>query len=151
MKAFAKKTKMTRIQEILLLMTLGMSLGLAVSSVAAAADFDGSTDLLCVPTDAIQCEGAGNCNRVTVEEIRLPRFVNVEFKKKRLRGTVLGGEEQTTAIDNIQNSPGGRTILQGAQNGLGWSITIEPVTGDMTQAIAGDDIGYIMFGVCTAP
>jgi hypothetical protein len=147
MKTFARETNMTHIKEILFC----MSVGLAVASTAAAGDFDGSRDLLCVPTDAIQCEGAGNCNRVAVEEINLPRFVNVEFKKKQLRGTVLGGEEQTTAINSIQNTPGGRTILQGAQNDLGWSMTIDPATGDMSHAIAGDDIGYIMFGVCTAP
>jgi hypothetical protein len=87
---------------------------------------------------------------VAVEEINLPRFVNVEFKQKRLRGTVLGGEEQTTEIQNVQN-PGGRVILQGAENGRGWSMTIDPITGDMSVAIAGDDIGFILFGVCTVP
>ena len=137
---------MTRINEILLFMILG----LAVSSAAAAADFDGSRNLLCVATDATQCEGAGDCGRVAVEEINLPRFVNVEFKQKRLRGTMLGGEEQTTEIQNVQN-PGGRVILQGAENGRGWSMTIDPITGDMSVAIAGDDIGFILFGVCTVP
>ncbi len=136
---------MTRIKKILLC----MSLGLAVSSAAAAADFDGSRNLLCVPTDATQCEGAGDCDRVAVEEVNLPRFVNIEFKHKRLRGTVLGGEEQTTAIQNVQKNPSGRTILQGAENGRGWSMTIDEATGDMSAAIAGDDIGFVLFGVCT--
>ena len=145
MTAFARGTNMNRIKRIL----LSISLGLAISSTAAAADFDGSRNLLCVPTDATQCEGAGDCDRVAVEEINLPRFINVEFKKKRLRGTMLGGEEQTTAIQNIQN-PGARTILQGAENGRGWSMTIDHVTGDMSAAIVGDDIGFILFGVCTA-
>jgi hypothetical protein len=94
--------------------------------------------------------GAGNCERVAVEEINIPRFLNVEFKKKQLRGTVLGGEEETTQIQNIQNV-NGRTVLQGAENGRGWSMTIDPTTGDMSVAIAGDDIGFILFGVCTVP
>ncbi len=147
MMAFARATIMTRIKGIL----LSTGLGLAVSSVASAVDFDGSRDLLCVPTDATQCEGAGDCDRVAVEEINLPRFVNVDFKKKQLRGTMLGGEEQTTAIQNVQNPADGRTILQGAENGRGWSMTIDHVTGDMSVAIAGDDIGFILFGVCTVP
>ncbi len=134
---------MTRIKGIL----LSTGLGLAVSSVAAAADFDGSRNLLCVPTDATQCEGAGDCDRVAVEEISLPRFVNVEFKQKRLRGTVLGGEEETTKVQNIQHV-NGRTVLQGAEHGRGWSMTIDQDTGDMTAAIAGDDLGFILFGVC---
>ncbi len=137
---------MTSIKGIL----LSVGLGLAAASLAAAADFDGSRDLLCVPTDATQCEGAGDCDRVAVEEISLPRFVNVEFKQKRLRGTVLGGEEQVTLIQNI-HSAGDRIVLQGAENGRGWSMTIDQTTGDMSVAIAGDDIGFILFGVCTVP
>ena len=136
---------MNRIKRIL----LSISLGLAISSAAAAADFDGSRNLLCVPTDAIQCEGAGYCGRVAVEEVSFPRFMHIEFKQNRLRGTVLGGEEQTTAIQNVQNL-GGRTLLQGAEGGRGWSMTIDHATGDMSAAIVGDDIGYILFGVCTA-
>jgi hypothetical protein len=147
MMAFAKETSMTRINQILLFMISSM----AVSSVAVAADFDGSRNLLCVPTDATQCEGAGECDRVAVEEINLPRFVKVDFKKKLLRGTMLGGEEQTTAIQNLLTPADGRTILQGAENGRGWSMTIDPITGDMSVAIAGDDIGVILFGVCTIP
>ena len=147
MMAFARGTNMGSIKRIL----LSVSLGLTASSLAAAADFDGSRNLLCVPTDAIQCEGAGDCKRVAVEEVNLPRFVNVEFKKKRLRGTILGGEEQTTAIQNVQTPADGRTILQGAENGRGWTMTIDPATGDMSVAIAGDDIGFILFGVCTVP
>ena len=138
---------MTSIKRIL----LSVSLGLTASSLAAAAEVDGSRDVLCVPTDAIQCEGAGDCERVAVEEINLPRFVNVEFKQKQLRGTLLGGEEQTTAIQNVLTPPDGRTILQGAENGQGWTMTIDPTTGDMSVAIAGDDIGFILFGVCTVP
>jgi hypothetical protein len=116
---------MNRIKRIL----LSISLGLAISSTAAAADFDGSRNLL---------------------EVSFPRFMHIEFKQKRLRGTVLGGEEQTTAIQNVQNL-GGRTLLQGAENGRGWSMTIDQATGDMSAAIVGDDIGFILFGVCTVP
>ncbi len=130
---------------------LSMSLGLAVSSAAAAGNFDGSRNLLCVPTDATQCEGAGDCDRVAVEEINLPRFVNVEFTKKRLRGTLLGGEEQTTAIQNVQTLGGHTTLLQGSENGRGWSLSIDQTTGDMSVAIAGDDIAFVLFGVCTLP
>ncbi len=146
MMALARCTNMTSIKGIL----LSVGLGVAASSLAAAADFDGSRDLLCVPTNAIQCEGAGDCDRVAVEEVNVPRFINVEFKQKRLRGTVLGAEEQTTAIQNVENATG-RTILQSAENGRGWTMTIDPATGDMSVAIAGDDIGFILFGVCTVP
>ena len=129
---------------------LAVCLDLAAPGLAGAADFDGSRDLLCVPTDAIQCEGAGECARTEVEALNVPKFVHVEFKAKRLRGTrELSGSEEATAIQNVQKLEG-QTVIQGAENGRGWSIVIDAQTGDMSAAIAGDDIGFVIFGVCEA-
>ena len=112
-----------------------------------AADFDGSKKLLCVPTDATECSGAGECNRVTVEEMNIPKWITVDFKKKELSGTDSDGEAETTAIENVRVAEG-RTVLQGSENGRGWSVTINQVTGDMTAAIAGEGTGFVLFGVC---
>jgi len=123
---------------VLLVVPLGASL---------AADFDGSKQLLCVPTDASECSGAGECSRVTVEEINIPKWITVDFKKKALSGTDSDGEAETTAIENVRITEG-RTILQGSENGRGWSVTIDQATGDMTAAIAGEGTGFVLFGVC---
>ncbi len=129
---------------------LTICLGVAAPGLAGAADFEGSHDRLCVPTDAIQCEGAGECARTEVEALNIPKFVHVEFKAKRLRGTrELSGSEETTAIQNVQKLEG-QTVIQGAENGRGWSIVIDGQTGDMSVAIAGDDVGFVLFGVCRA-
>ncbi len=129
---------------------LTICLGVGAPGLAGAADFDGSHDLLCVPTDAIQCEGAGECSRTEVEALNIPKFVQVEFKAKRLRGTrELSGSEEATAIQNVQKLEG-QTVIQGAENGRGWSIVIDAQTGDMSAAIAGDDMAFVLFGVCEA-
>lgn len=76
--------------------------------------------------------------------------MHIDFKKKKLRGTVEGGGgEESTEIRNLQKL-GDRTLLQGAENGRGWSIVIDAATGDMSAAIAGDDIGFLLFGVWRA-
>jgi hypothetical protein len=123
---------------VLLVAPLGVSL---------AADFDGSKKLRCVPTDASECSGAGECKRVTVEEINIPKWITVDAKKKKLSGTDSDGEEESTAIDSV-NVIDGQTILQGAEGGRAWSMVIDQMTGDMTIAIAGDETGFVLFGVC---
>ncbi len=114
---------------------------------SVAADFDGSVKLRCVPTDATECSGAGECKRVTVEEINIPKWITVDFKKKQLSGTDSDGEEEATAIENVRVNEG-QTILQGAEGGRAWSLVIDQMSGDMTAAIAGDETGFVLFGVC---
>ena len=123
---------------VLLFVSVGVSL---------ADDFDGSEALRCVPTDATECSGAGECKRVMVEEVNIPRWIYVDFKKKKIGGTDSDGEDETTAIENVHTA-NGNTILQGAESGRAWSMVIDQVTGDMTVAIAGDETGFVLFGVC---
>jgi hypothetical protein len=122
-------------------------LTVAPLGISLAGDFDGSKKLRCVPTDATECSGAGECKRVMVEEINIPRWIAVDFKKKKLSGTDSDGEDETTAIENVRVDEG-QTILQGAENGRAWSMVIDQMTGDMTVAIAGDETGFVLFGVC---
>jgi hypothetical protein len=138
MKTIRSIGKCAALVVVLLVAPLGVSL---------AGDFDGSKKLRCVPTDATECSGAGECKRVTVEEINIPRWIAVDFKKKKLSGTDSDGEDETTAIENVRVDEG-QTILQGAENGRAWSMVIDQMTGDMTVAIAGDETGFVLFGVC---
>jgi hypothetical protein len=138
MKTIRSVSKYTALVIVLLVAPLG---------VALADDFDGSEKLRCVPTDATECSGAGECKRVTVEEINIPRFITVDVKKKKLGGTDSDGEKETTAIENVRTADG-QTILQGAESGRAWSMVIDQMTGDMTIAIAGDETGFVLFGVC---
>ncbi|MBW2716856.1 MAG: hypothetical protein JRD03_12295 [Deltaproteobacteria bacterium] len=138
MKTIRSISKYTASVIVLLVAPLGVSL---------ADDFDGSEKLRCVPTDATECSGAGECKRVTVEEINIPRWIYVDVKKKKLSGTDSDGEDETTAIENVLITDG-QTILQGAESGRAWSMVIDQTTGDMTIAIAGDETGFVLFGVC---
>ena len=49
---------------------------------------------------------AGECARVTVEEINVPRWIYVDFAKKKLSGTDSDGEQKTTPIQNIRKADG---------------------------------------------
>jgi hypothetical protein len=138
MKTIRSTGKIAALVVVLLVAPLGASL---------AGDFDGSEKLRCVPTDATECSGAGECSRVMVEEINIPRWISVDFKKKKLSGTDSDGEDESTAIENVRVNDG-QTILQGAESGRAWSMVIDQISGDMTIAIAGDETGFVLFGVC---
>ena len=44
---------------------------------------------------------------------------------------------------------GGSLVLQGAEGRRGWSLGIDEETGRLSGAIAGQDEGVVIFGVCT--
>ncbi len=118
-----------------------------LGAAAAAADFDGSKTLLCVPGEAVDCLARGDCWQRTPDDLGIPRFITVDFGAKLLSGRSADGEE-TTAIQNVQ-SIDGKQILQGAENGRGWSIVIDEQTGDMSAAVADQAAGFVLFGSCT--
>ena len=133
---------MPRISTLILALT---SLALP-ACVAGAADFQDAHNLLCVPTDLVECGGAGHCERVTAEDLGLPRFINVDLKEKELSGEV-EGQKNITTVHNIQKLEG-KTVLQGAENGRAWSLVISHDTGAMSAAIAGDKTGFVVLGTC---
>ena len=91
---------------------------------------------------------------MTPEEINLPQFIFVDFKGKNLSGRRPGSStEETTKVQNIQKVDG-RTILQGAERGRGWSIVIEQDSGKMAGSVAAfsEDqkrMGVVLLGSCT--
>ena len=43
----------------------------------------------------------------------------------------------------------GELVLQGIENGLGWSLMINESDGQMTLTAAGDRLAFVVFGACT--
>ncbi len=137
-----------RIANILRVVCLTMTallLPLTTSWAAASSNFDGSRNLLCAPSDVVECDTEARCDRSSAEEIDLPSFVRVQFRKKILLSA--SGEERSTAIQNILNV-NGLTILQGAESGRAWSVVIDQATGRMLGSIADGEGAFTIFGAC---
>jgi hypothetical protein len=113
----------------------------------AAGDFDGSKPLLCAVIQTFECKSAGECLQGTAEDIDIPQFLKINFKKKIIRGAGESGEVRTTKIKNLK-SIDGRLILQGVQNGRAWSMVIT-ATGKFTLTASDDQAGFVVFGACT--
>ena len=126
---------------------LALALGglLALPSAATAA-LDGSTPMLCSLASLMECD-AVKCERITADDAELPGFVRVDVP----RGTVTsvpGGKQ--TSIKSATRLDG-RLILQGVENGRGWTATIAEDSGKMAIAVADQDHAFSIFGACVTP
>jgi len=128
-----------------LTMAATLLLQLTMSRAASGSDFDGSRNLLCAPSEVVDCDATAECERSSAEEIGLPNFVHVQFGKKRLSSA--SGEERSTLIQNIQNV-NGATILQGAEDGRAWSVVIDQESGRMLGSVTDAEGAFTIFGAC---
>jgi hypothetical protein len=114
----------------------------------AAAAFDGSAPLLCAVVQVIECGAGTECVEVSAEAAGIPDFLIIDFENKTIRATEESGRKETTAIQNVQHLDG-KLILQGAENGRGWSIVISEDNGRLSATVSDHEVGFIVFGVST--
>ena len=138
-----QRSEMTQRKKILII--VGIVMGLFPWSLVSAADEPGPW--LCAPIQEIECEQTGECKTNATESLNLPPFIKIDLVAKKASG-VNAGQEEVAAIQRIERVDG-RLILQGAQNGRGWSTVIVEETGRMTLSVSGDDTAWLAFGVCT--
>ena len=115
---------------------------------APASDFDGSRPLLMAVIDVIECRPGGDCEKVSPQDAGIPRFFEIDFKKKEISEIGDAKEERRTEIQNMTTSEG-LLILQGAQNGRGWSVTITEASGEAVITVSDPLSGFVLFGACT--
>ena len=116
----------------------------------AVAAFDGSSPLLCVPIEVMDCEADEGCVQTTAEDVNIPQFIRLDFDKKTASGTLENGVVREVGIERMERE-NGMIVIQGGQQGRGWSATIGEETGKMTLTASGDRFGFIIFGACTSP
>ena len=136
---------MKRILISLFIFLLGLSL-----TRATYAAFDGSSPLLCVPIELMECVADEGCQETTAEIANIPQFIRIDFGKKKASGTLENGAMREVDIERMERE-NGMLVLQGGQQGRGWSVTIGEDTGRMTLTASGDRYGFIVFVACTNP
>jgi hypothetical protein len=120
-------------------------LGLSLTSIALAEEFDGSVPLQCTATEAHDClPGQGTaCNPMKPESDKPPVF-GIDAAKKQIkspyRTSLLAILYQTTNKESL--------VLQGADLQFAWSALINKKSGAMTISIADRKGAYIVFGQC---
>lgn len=119
----------------------------AMPFMAFAGSFDGSIPLLCAVVETFGCSDIDKCQEGMAQDIDIPQFLSIDFKEKMISGKH-GKNIRTTKIENVEKNDR-RLILQGTQDGKGWSMVIMGSTGKMTLTASGDDVGFVVFGACT--
>jgi hypothetical protein len=130
-----------------------LAVGCCLSATAAAADFDGSTPLVCASMEAFECDAGGvGCRAVTPESIAAPRFVKLDLKKGEL---ISSRRDQPDKLPPVTHA-GGRLILQAVigkerpdNEGLAWTLSINETSGDLVLSAAADEAAFVIFGACT--
>jgi hypothetical protein len=128
---------------------LVLLLGAAVFSFSASAQaegLDGSEPLVCDLVEASQCDGVASCTDITVEQIGLPPVWHVDFAASQLATPDAQRTSPIAAVD-VHDAV---IVLQGYQNGHGWTMVIERATGHLSATIAGVEGAYVLAGACTA-
>jgi len=97
--------------------------------------------------EVYECAANNACEEVTVEEINFVRFLDINFKEKKIAGTRANGHQLRTEIKS-QVSMDGMLILQGVENARGWTPAITKATGKMVLTVSGNEAGFVVFGAC---
>ena len=127
------------------------SLLLIMTGAAAAADFDGSKNLICAAIDVVACTEGGQgpaCMQGHARTFDLAEFFRIDFKKQEIRAT----GENSEAVSPIRNQEKTDTqvIMQGVENDRGWTATVDQADGSLTLSASGQDVSFMIFGACTA-
>src|SRR5262245_55699418 len=113
---------------------------------ARAAVLDTSKPLECSIAEAAECNGVAVCTDITLEQMDLPPRWGCDFAAKQLaskdgqRTSPIGASEMLDAV----------IVLQGQQNGRGWTLVIERATGHLSASAADAEGTYALAGSCTA-
>jgi hypothetical protein len=122
-----------------------------VSGTASARDeFDGSSNLICAAIDVVGCVDGSNCTKGSARSFDLPDFMTVDFKKKVVHVSYDGGTKEAVSPIKNHETTGTQLVLQGIENGHGWSMGIHRSNGRMSIVAVGEDLSFTIFGVCKA-
>ena len=133
-----------RIQTRLLTLSLMLSLPLGI----AAKEIDAKSRLICAFSQASLCHDNQECIDGSADTVNLPLILKLDLGKKTIASTHLSGEHRSSTIMAVNTSKN-NLVLQGVQEGSGWSMTIDKANGRMSVSSSLEDQGYIAFGVCT--
>ncbi len=116
--------------------------------VSADVGLGGSSDIVCSVMDVVACVENSNCIQGTARGFELPEFIIMDSEKKVIRAAYESGHKAISHVKNLELS-GQHLVLQGVENSRGWNISIDTKTGNMSGAVVGEAVSFLVFGACT--
>ena len=126
-----------------------LSVAPLMTTESSAAGLDGSGNIVCATLDVVACVDGEACVQGRASTFDLPEFVILDTQKKVIRAAYESGHKGTSPIKTIERS-GEHLILQGIEKSRGWNIAVNTKSGDMSGALAGEGVSFLIFGNCTS-
>jgi hypothetical protein len=120
-----------------------LALGLAFSTAAVAADFDGTAPLSCTGLEGYSCEPGKACRKVKPESNTAP-VVKIDPGNKTIK-TPFRTDLLPIANSALNNE---QLQLQGTSEKFAWSAVVKRDSGKVTVTIADRMGAYVIFGQC---
>lgn len=120
------------------------------SATGAAEGSEDSKPLICATTEAIECAVENGCTQGRADRINAPQWVRLDLQAKSIHARRPDGSSITTDIQSMTDESG-QTILQGVENGRGWSLALTRESGQMVLTATGEQAAFILFGTCLPP
>ena len=120
-----------------------------IPALTMAADRDKSAEILCSASKVIECDPYGDCVNSSAEKINIPQFIKIDLIGKTMAdGSVKDSPKKTAIRTMIREN--GEIIMQGSENGRGFTMVVDEQSGKFSAAISEDSFGFIVFGACMA-
>jgi|APFre7841882724_1041349.scaffolds.fasta_scaffold14614_4 hypothetical protein len=126
--------------------TLHLATLVALCAAAAPLAAAAPPNLLCALTRALSCDPLMDCATRNLDDLNLPRFVDIDLAGKRLTGQRPDGSTGNTIIERMARTSD-TLALQGSEAGRAWSIVIGD-SGDATFTSSQEDGATVIFAVC---
>lgn len=136
---------MTQQKALIVAMVLGLS-----SGAANAAGLDGTRNAVCAAMEVVACAGGVGCIEGSARSFDLPEFMFVDFKDKVVHARTEGDARKVTSPIRVAEKTNAQLVMQGIENGHGWTMTIDQSSGRMTTTVSGEAASFMIFGACTA-
>jgi hypothetical protein len=128
------------------LATLALIGVLGLAAAAAAAELDAKKPLRCALGPASECDAAADCSDVPVAEIGLPEIVRIDFDARHLASPDDPRTSPISAVETLEKV----IVLQGHQDGRGWTIVVDRATGQLAASLADIEGVFVLAGGCNA-
>jgi len=129
-------------------LVLGLSFWLAASTATASdTPFDGSKKMICAIAETHECVQSTTCVAGNADDVRMPRMIEVNVKKKKIEILDESRKDETSEIERV-DTVNGVLFLMGIEATRAWSAAIRTDTGTMVVSITDPSDAVAAFGAC---
>lgn len=123
---------------------------IAIAPGAFAQGLDGSQNVVCAAVNVVACAEGPDCVQGLAKNFELPEFMFVDFGAKVVRATGESPHKNVRSPIKNKETTKNQLVLQGVENGHGWSMSIDRTRGTMVATLSGELVSFMIFGACTA-